>query len=308
MGTALKLENIRKILGKNQILKDVSFSVKSGDIFGYLGPNGAGKTTTIRIILGLFEADSGKLEVLGRDIHDPGTRKKIGFVLDLDGLYDGMTGRENLVFYASIYDADTGDEKIDRLLDLVELAGRGDDKVHTYSTGMRRRLALARSMVHDPELLILDEPTSGVDPSGQIQIRKIMLDLAKKEKKTIFLSSHNLDEVQRICNRIAIIDRGEIKLYGELEELRRQMGNRGLVIKTMSDVPRKVIDDIKKDPALGLRKFQERKLLFLPDAGIGTPEILNILSGYGVEVDEAIKQEATLEEMYSSILKEAEGK
>jgi ABC-2 type transport system ATP-binding protein len=173
---------------------------------------------------------------------------------------------------------------------------------------MRQRLALARSMVHDPELLILDEPTSGVDPSGQIQIRKIMLDLAKKEKKTIFLSSHNLDEVQRICNRIAIIDRGEIKLYGKLEDLRRQMGKMGLVIKTVSDIPRKVIDDIKKDPALGLRKFQERKLVFLPDEGIGTPEILNALSGHGVEVDEAIKQEATLEEMYSKILKEAEEK
>jgi len=171
-----------------------------------------------------------------------------------------------------------------------------------YSTGMRQRLALARSMVHDPEILIFDEPTSGVDPSGQIQIRKIMMNLAKKEKKTIFLSSHNLDEVQRICNRIAIIDRGEIKLYGDLQDLRRKMGKRGIVIKTLADIPRQVIDEIKKSSDLGLSDFQERKLTFLPGEGIGTPEILNILSGYGIEVDEAIKLETTLEDMYSSIL------
>jgi ABC-2 type transport system ATP-binding protein len=157
-------------------------------------------------------------------------------------------------------------------------------------------------MVHDPEILIFDEPTSGVDPSGQIQIRKIMMNLAKKEKKTIFLSSHNLDEVQRICNRIAIIDRGEIKLYGDLQDLRRKMGKRGIVIKTLADIPRQVIDEIKKSSDLGLSDFQERKLTFLPGEGIGTPEILNILSGYGIEVDEAIKLETTLEDMYSSIL------
>jgi ABC-2 type transport system ATP-binding protein len=281
--------------------------VETGDIFGYLGPNGAGKTTTIRIILGLFKADSGNLEVLGRDIEDSETRKKIGFVLDLDGLYDGMTARENLLFYARIYGVDIEDERIDRLFKLVELKGRGDDMVHTYSTGMRQRLALARSMVHDPDILILDEPTSGVDPSGQIQIRKIMLDLARKEKKTIVLSSHNLDEVQRICNRIAIIDRGEIKLFGELEDLRKKMGKRGLVIKTAGDISKTAIDRVKKAKVLGLQKFMERSLTLLPDEGTGTPEIINILSGYGIEVEEAIKQEASLEEMYSNILKEVEG-
>ena len=224
MKSAIKLENIEKSLGDHKILKGISFTVERGDIFGYLGPNGAGKTTTIRIMLGLYKFDSGVLDVMGQDIQKSETRKRIGFVLDLDGLYDGMTARENLLFYAKIYGEDITDERIDQVLGLVELSGRGDDRVHTYSTGMRQRLALARAMVHDPEVLILDEPTSGVDPSGQIQIRKIMLNLAHKEKKTILLSSHNLDEVQRICNRIAIIDRGEIKLFGELETLRKSMG------------------------------------------------------------------------------------
>jgi len=306
MSTAIKLDNIQKSLGDNKVLKGISFHVESGDIFGYLGPNGAGKTTTIRIMLGLFKADSGDLRVLDQDIEDPETRKKIGFVLDLDGLYDGMTARENLVFYARIYGVDIEKARIDRLLELVELSGRGDDRVHTYSTGMRQRLALARSMVHDPEILILDEPTSGVDPSGQIQIRKILLNLAKKEKKTIILSSHNLDEVQRICNRIAIIDRGGIKLYGGLEDLRKKMGKQGIRIKTVEDIPEDSINKIKKSPGLGLQDFQERSLLLLPESGMGTGKIISILSGYGIEVDEAVKQEASLEEMYSNILEEVE--
>jgi ABC-2 type transport system ATP-binding protein len=307
MSTALKLDNIKKSLGDKEILKGISLYVETGDIFGYLGPNGAGKTTTIRIILGLFKADSGDLKVLDQDIEDPETRKNIGFVLDLDGLYDGMTGRENLVFYARIYGVGIKEAGIDRLLKLVELTGRGDDRVHTYSTGMRQRLALARSMVHDPQILILDEPTSGVDPSGQIQIRKILLNLAKKEKKTIVLSSHNLDEVQRICNRIAIIDRGEIKLFGELKDLRKKMGKQGIRIKTVGDIPGDVINKIKESPELGLQEFQERSLSLMPEAGIKTGKIITILSGYGIEVDEAVKQEASLEEMYSNILKEVEG-
>jgi len=193
MKSAIRLENIEKSLGNRKILKGISFSVETGDIFGYLGPNGAGKTTTIRIILGLYKIDSGKLDVLGQDIESSDTRKKIGFVLDLDGLYDGMTARENLIFYSRIYGMVLAEERMDNLLDMVELTGRGDDRVFTYSTVMRQRLALARSMVHDPEILVLDEPTSRVDPSGKIQIRKILLDLAHKEKKTIILSSHNLD-------------------------------------------------------------------------------------------------------------------
>jgi len=161
---------------------------------------------------------------------------------------------------------------------------------------MRQRLALARSMVHNPEILVLDEPTSGVDPSGQIQIRKILLNMAHKENKTIILSSHNLDEVQRICNKIAIIDRGEIKLFGELEDLRKKMGKSGIMIRSSGDIPGEVINEIKKSHGLGLK----------PEKGTETSDIISFLSSRGVKVEEAIKQEASLEEMYSNILKEAE--
>jgi ABC-2 type transport system ATP-binding protein len=307
MSTAIHLEKIRKTLGSREILRGVTFDVETGDIFGYLGPNGAGKTTTIRILLGLLQIDSGRLNVLGEDIGSAVTRTKIGFALDPDGLYDTMTAWENLKYYADIYGVSDSSTNIDRVLRLVGLADRARDRVGTYSKGMRQRLSLARAIVHNPEVLILDEPTSGVDPTGQIEIRKILLDIARNEKKTVLLSSHNLDEVQRICNRIALIDRGEIKLYGELEELRQRMGRSSIIIETSGGVSDSVLEELKRKPELGFRDVSGTSLFF--EAGEGSAEVSDIvgfLAGQGVKIEKAGRKEASLEELYSSILKEAE--
>ncbi len=306
MNSAISMENIKKTLGNQEVLRGISFTVETGDIFGYLGPNGAGKTTTIRILLGLLQADSGKLNVLGQDINLSETRMKIGFVLDSDGLYDNMTAEENLIYYSKIYGLPEASERIDKLLGMVNLENRAKDRVSTYSRGMRQRLALARAMVHDSEVLILDEPTAGVDPSGQIEIRQIMLDVARKKNKTIFLSSHNLDEVQRICNRIALIDRGEMKLYGELEDLRQKMGKGGVVIETAKPVPEQLLAELKKITRLGLKEKKERNLFFSPSEGTEVSDIISLLAARGVKIEEAVKKEASLEEMYTTILKEAE--
>jgi ABC-2 type transport system ATP-binding protein len=306
MNSVISIENVKKSLGNREILKGISFTVGKGDIFGYLGPNGAGKTTTIRILLGLFQANSGKLDILGQDINLSETRRKIGFVLDLDGLYENMTAEQNMIFYSQIYGlSDTG-ERIHKILSMMDLEDRSRDKVGTYSRGMRQRLALARSLIHDPEVLILDEPTAGVDPSGQIEIRRIMLDIVRKENKTIFLSSHNLDEVQRICNRIALIDRGEIKLYGELENLRQKMGSGAVIIKTVQDIPESLLTEIKNLPHFGLKEKNERTLIFSPREGTEISDIISFLASRGVKIEEALKKEASLEEMYAAILKEVE--
>jgi ABC-2 type transport system ATP-binding protein len=306
MSSAIHIENVKKTLGGREVLTGISFAVETGDIFGYLGPNGAGKTTTIRILLGLLQANSGKLDILGQDIKLSDTRKKIGFALDPDGLYDNITARENLEFYARIYGISQTGERINTLLKSVDLEDRSGDRVSTYSKGMRQRLALARAMVHDPDVLILDEPTAGVDPSGQIEIRQILLDMAHKTGKTVFLSSHNLDEVQRICNRIALIDRGEIKLYGELDNLRQEMGKGGVVIKTSGDIPESLLSELKDLPDLGFQKMQKNSLLFSPQAGKEVSDIVSFLAGRGVKIEEAVKREASLEELYSAILKEVE--
>jgi ABC-2 type transport system ATP-binding protein len=305
MSTAIHIENVSKKLGPRQVLKSISFDVESGDIFGYLGPNGAGKTTTIRILLGLLRPDSGTLEVLGQDGGSPGARMKIGFALDPDGLYDAMTALENLKYYADIYSVGDPGAHISRVLGLVGLADRSADRVGTYSRGMRQRLSLARAMVHDPEVLILDEPTSGVDPTGQIEIRKILLDIARVE--TVLLSSHNLDEVQRICNRIALIDRGKIRLYGELEQLRQRMGRGGIVIETRGGIPASVLGELKKQARLGFRDLRGTSLFF--EAGEGAaevPDIISFLDRHGVKIEQAGRREASLEDLYSSILKEVE--
>lgn len=306
MDAAISLENVKKTLGKREVLKGISFTVARGDVFGYLGPNGAGKTTTIRILLGLLQADSGRLDIMGQDISKSDTRRKIGFALDPDGLYDNMTAEENLEFYARIYGISDAARRIAGLLGAVGLSDRAGDRVGTYSKGMRQRLSLARAMTHDPEVLVLDEPTAGVDPSGQIEVRQIMLDLAHEKNKTVFLSSHNLDEVQRICNRIALIDRGEIKLYGETESLRRGMGGGDVIIQTAGDIPQALIDELKGQPRLGLRELKGRNLIFSPQQGAEVSDIVSLLAGRGVKIEGAGRQEASLEEMYSAILKEVE--
>jgi ABC-2 type transport system ATP-binding protein len=309
MSAAIHIKNVKKTIGKREILRGVTFDVQTGDIFGYLGPNGAGKTTTIRIMLGLLQADSGELSVLGQDIRLADTRMKIGFSLDPDGLYNTMSAAENLKYYADIYNVSGSKVRINRVLELVGLADRSDDGVGTYSKGMRQRLSLARAMVHNPEVLILDEPTAGVDPTGQIEIRKILLDIARVEKKTVLLSSHNLDEVQRICNRIALIDRGEIKLCGELADLRKKMGQSAVVIEIKDSISESILEQLKTQKQLRFQGLRGSTLLF--DSGEGSAEvseIIGFLAGNGVKIEKVGRQEASLEELYAAILKEVEQK
>ena len=308
MDDIISLEHVNKELGGRSILKDVTLAVKQGDIFGYLGPNGAGKTTTIRIILGLLAANSGKVSVLGQDVRVDKVRQKIGFVLEADGLYDNLTAYANLLYYARLYDIPQPAQKVDKVLKLVGLADRSQDKVGSYSKGMRQRLALARAMAPEPEVLILDEPTAGVDPTGQIEIRQLMLDMIHKEKKTILLSSHNLDEVQRICNRIALIHKGQIRLYGELEQFKREMGQGGLVIETTETVPPDTLDELRKLPEVSVREQKAGVLILNVGKNVEVSSIINLFAARGVKIEQVKKQEASLEDMYTAIVKESEQK
>ncbi len=304
----IRLDHVNKQLNGRQILKDVTLAVKQGDIFGYLGPNGAGKTTTIRIILGLLQATSGQVSVLGQDVQMNRTRQKMGFVLETDGLYDDMTAYDNLVYYARLYDLSQPAQRVDEVLKLVGLADRARDKAGTYSKGMRQRLALARAMAPDPELLVLDEPTAGVDPTGQIEIRQLMLDMIHKQGKTILLSSHNLDEVQRICDRIALIHKGQIRLYGELEKLQREMGHGGFEIETAQPIAPPIIAELNKLPDVVVREQRDRNLTLSAGPNVDVSVIVTLLASRGVRVEQFKKQEASLEEMFTTIVKEAEQK
>jgi len=217
----LRLENVSKSIGSKTILKNISIHVEAGQIFGYLGPNGAGKTTTIRIILGLYEKYSGQVRYNG--FESPSVyRNQIGFMLDTDGFYGHQTLLENLKFYAELYGVSFKDQSkyIKELLVLLDLNNAKEDKVSSFSHGMKQKASFIRSIIHQPKFLILDEPLNGLDPDMQSVLRDQLLFLKEKKGTTIFFSSHNLYEVERLCDKIAIIKNGEIKLEENLSALK----------------------------------------------------------------------------------------
>lgn len=237
MEDIIRINNLAKEFNGLKVLKGISFSVNKGAVFGLLGPNGSGKTTTIRIILNILKPTSGKVEVLGVDVtagEYDNTRRSIGCMLENLGLIYYLNGEKNLAFFDRIYnDRSSEAERERRIKDLLNFVGlweSRDKPISAYSQGMMRRLALARALINDPELLILDEPTLGLDPEARKVFRDMIFEL-KDEGKTIFLSSHDLDEVQRICSKIALIKDGEVMGCGSYEELNNNFGTSAIVVR-----------------------------------------------------------------------------
>lgn len=217
----IEVQNMTKKFKERTVLNGVSFQVKEGEIFGYLGPNGAGKTTTIRIILGLLKPAAGNALVWGQNLgENEDLRKKVGVLLEHDGLYERISAYENLDYYAQLYSVSKRGEKIKNLLEFIGLSDRKNDKVGKFSKGMKRKLALARAIIHDPNVLFFDEISAGLDPEAQKMLRDLILRLSGEKRMTVFLNSHDLDEVQRICSKIAILQRGEIKAHDTIDNLR----------------------------------------------------------------------------------------
>jgi ABC-2 type transport system ATP-binding protein len=233
MSDVIEINGLDKYYGDFKALSGVSFNVKRGQIFGYLGSNGAGKTTTIKILLGLMRVSSGEVRVFGGDTF-PDTpnslklRAAIGSVLEFNGLLEDRTGLDNLIFWAGLYNIDKVDGLVlaERLMGLVQLEEWVDVKVGKYSYGICKRLAIVRCLISDPELLILDEPTLGVDPESRHLIRELLKDLSAKGKM-IFISSHDLGEIQKICSHLPIIKKGNILFKGSLDELIKQYADEG---------------------------------------------------------------------------------
>jgi len=201
-------------------VKGLDLRVKAGEVFGFLGPNGAGKTTTMNVLLGFVSATSGAAFLFGVDVRKPIARQRIGYLPELTYYYKFLTAEELLRFYARIFGLPraTADRRIDQLLKLVELDRVGRRPIKTYSKGMQQRVGLAQALINDPDLLILDEPTSGLDPLGRMKVREIIQRL-KSEGKTVFFSSHELGEVETVCDRVAIINQGELKVEGRVADL-----------------------------------------------------------------------------------------
>lgn len=220
--------DVDKYIKGRKILNNVSFAINEGEIFGLLGPNGAGKTTTIRVLLGLLKADRGKVMISGKNMTGEKRRinREIGFVLDKPGFYTKLSARQNLKIYAGLYGVDMTeiDSRIDKMAAFFDLEKRLDDQYESYSKGMKQKVAIMRSLLHKPRILILDEVTSGLDPKVQYEIRSLIKELAEREKVTVIMSSHNLHEVEEICDSLIIIDKGEVKLAGKKEDIFRESG------------------------------------------------------------------------------------
>jgi ABC-2 type transport system ATP-binding protein len=205
----LKIEGLGKVIKKKRILDDVSLTVNEGEIVGFLGPNGAGKTTTIKMILGLFSITEGHIEICGHDVQTEfeNAMEQVGGIVENPDLYKSLTGRQNLEYFASMYNGDTR-KMVDDVVELVKMGNRIDDKVKTYSLGMRQRVGIAQAILHRPRLLVLDEPTNGLDPIGIKELRDLLKYLAKNAGIGVFVSSHLLSEMELMCDRICIIDNG----------------------------------------------------------------------------------------------------
>ncbi|ACI21932.1 ABC transporter ATP-binding protein [Thermodesulfovibrio yellowstonii] len=218
----VKVENLVKKYDVHTVLDGLNFSVKEGDIFGFLGPNGAGKTTTIRILTGIMKADSGNVIINGYNVfNEPMTVKKIINALpESNGYYEWMTAYEYLEFFSKLYEEKMSKHEINSLLEAVGLNGKEGYLIRSYSRGMKQRLGIARALINKPKLLLLDEPTNGLDPKGRRDIHDLLVDLNRKHGTTIFLSTHLLDNVERLCNKIAIINYGKIVWTAEVKDMK----------------------------------------------------------------------------------------
>lgn len=201
-------------------LQHLDLEVRPGEVFGFLGPNGAGKTTTMNVLLGFVPPTSGTAYLFEIDVRQPIARQRIGYLPELTYYYKFLTAEELLRFYAKIFKIPRteADQRIDRLLKLVELEAARKRPIKSYSKGMQQRVGLAQALINNPDLLILDEPTSGLDPLGRMKVREIIQRL-KNEGKTVFFSSHELGEVETVCDRVAIIHQGELKAIGRVGEI-----------------------------------------------------------------------------------------
>ena len=228
----LKCEDLHKNFRKKEILKGVSLEISKGDILGFIGPNGAGKTTTIKLILGLQKINSGKVIINGFDIKTNFEKaiSKVGAIIENPDLYMYMSGLDNLKIIANLY-PNVDEKRIKEVIKLVGLENRINDKVARYSLGMRQRLGVAQAILHKPNLLILDEPTNGLDPEGIKDLRNLLIKLAKEENMGILISSHNLAELESFCNKVCIIKNGSIVETSDIDTVKKESSEGNYIIE-----------------------------------------------------------------------------
>jgi len=310
--SAIETEELTRRFGSSTAVDHLSFQVLEGEVLGLLGPNGAGKTTTVRMLSCLVLPSEGSARVGGYDIRRDSlkVRQIVGLLTENPSLYERLTACENLDFFAEAYGLSDLQEKRNRireLLEFMDLWERRNDKVATFSKGMKQKLAIARALVHKPPILYLDEPTSGLDPESAKAIRDLIERLSQHEKHTILLCTHRLEDAERLCSRVMIIRKGKTVIVGNPEELRDRMTSQPVLQVTLKKVNKKIIESvrkIKKVREVSVNKSACRLIITLDDAKSATPEVVrNVVYADGMVLSVNVIR-PSLEEAYLKMVKE----
>ena len=297
--TIVETHSLTKRYGSGVLAVDsVDMSVRRGEVYGFLGPNGAGKTTTLRMLVGLIRPTSGTATVTGHTPGDPAGLAKIGSLIESPGFYPYLSGRENLRVVADLAGVDR--KRVEEVLDMIELASRAGRKFGTYSTGMKQRLGVAAALLKDPELLILDEPTNGLDPQGMAEMRKLIKDIGQGDR-TVLLSSHLLGEVEQICDRVGVISNGHLVTQSTVQEL---LGEEGVLVRAQ---PIEQAQDVLTR-MFGLAAVSRQDgAIHITTKPDHSEEINRQLVGAGVGVSELRPFERSLEEVFFQLTGEKQG-
>jgi len=304
---AIRTSSLRRDFGPIHAVDDLSLEIAAGTVFGFLGPNGAGKTTTIRLLLGLLEPTGGRAEVLGFDTRAQADsiREKSGALLEYNGLYERMTAEDNLEFYGRVWHMSKADRqaRIHGLLTDMGLWERRQEAVGTWSRGMKQKLAVARTLLHRPALIFMDEPTAGLDPVAAAALRDDLTALAAREGVTIFLTSHNLAEAEKLCQHVGVINKGRLLAIGTLDELRAHNEAPRVEI-TGNGFSEAILSNLRSRPEVRGVAAGDGKLTIELRAGVPTAPLVRLLVTSGAEVEEVRKSKASLEELFLTLLEE----
>ncbi len=292
----VEVQGLVKDYGSLRAVQEVSFEVYPGDVLGFLGPNGAGKSTTLRMLLSLIRPTQGSIQIFGKDLISNRTAilSKIGCIIEKPDFYKYLTARQNLQLFARWSPTHIPSSRISELLDFVGLGSRGNHRVGGFSHGMRQRLGLAQALLNNPDLIILDEPTTGLDPQGIIEVRELILKLKQETNKTIILSSHLLSEIELIANRVVILNKGKALVQGEVSEL---VNASELLVSIQVD------NGLKAQEALQQSRFSGHEILLsnqeiqLKTSRQEIPEILGILMDNGISIY-AVESKRKLEDYF----------
>ena len=298
----IEAENLTKKFGEFTAVDNLTLNVKEGEVFGFLGPNGAGKTTTMRMLCCLISKTSGEARIAGYDVNDPEDsleiRKIIGLLPENMGLYDDLSAYDNLDFYGKLYECPKTQRKenIEHFLKMLELWDKRDLLAGTFSKGMKQKLAIARTLIHDPQILFLDEPTANLDPESSKTVREFILQLKKEKNATIFLNTHNLDEAQRICDKIGIFNT-KLRATGTPQELEESVWGNKTVVE-LEQVTDKILEALDKLSVKNIIIDNNKLTIDVENPEKENPFIVNAIVGAGGQVQYVNRLSPTLEDAY----------